>query len=192
MGTKAGIFSGSFNPIHNGHMAIARALIEQGTLDEIWFIASPQNPLKSQADLLDDATRARLVQLAIEGEKSLRYCDIEMHLPRPSYTITTLQELTHRYPDTDFSLLIGSDNWAIFDRWKSAEEIIRQFRLYIYPRPGFPVDETTLPPHVHLTQAPMMEISSTDIRHRIATGQPFDRLVPRRVHDYIIENHLYQ
>ncbi len=192
MGTKAGIFSGSFNPIHNGHMAIARALIEQGTLDEIWFIASPQNPLKSQADLLDDATRARLVQLAIEGEKGLRYCDIEMHLPRPSYTITTLQELAHRYPDTDFSLLIGSDNWAIFDRWKSAEEIIRQFRLYIYPRPGFPVDETTLPPHVHLTQAPMMEISSTDIRHRIATGQPFDRLVPRRVHDYIIENHLYQ
>lgn len=192
MGTKAGIFSGSFNPIHNGHMAIARALIEQGTLDEIWFIASPQNPLKSQADLLDDATRARLVQLAIEGEKGLRYCDIEMYLPRPSYTITTLQELAHRYPDTDFSLLIGSDNWAIFDRWKSAEEIIRQFRLYIYPRPGFPVDETTLPPHVHLTQAPMMEISSTDIRHRIATGQPFDRLVPRRVHDYIIENHLYQ
>lgn len=98
MGTKAGIFSGSFNPIHNGHMAIARALIEQGTLDEIWFIASPQNPLKSQADLLDDATRAHLVQLAIEGEKGLRYCDIEMHLPRPSYTITTLQELAHRLP----------------------------------------------------------------------------------------------
>ena len=191
MGTKAGIFSGSFNPIHNGHMAIARALIEQGTLDEIWFIASPQNPLKSQADLLDDATRARLVQLAIEGEKGLRYCDIEMHLPRPSYTITTLEALTRQNPDVDFGLLIGSDNWAIFDRWKSPEKIIAHYPIYIYPRPGYEVDATTLPSHVHLTQAPMMEISSTGIRALIANGQSTAGLLPQPVEKYIKEHKLY-
>ena len=114
MGRKVGIFSGSFNPIHNGHIAIACYMLEKEDLDEIWFIASPQNPLKSHDALLDDATRAHMVQLAIGDNPKLRYCDIEMHLPRPSYTITTLEALTRQNPDVDFVLLIGSDNWAIF------------------------------------------------------------------------------
>ena len=191
MGRKVGIFSGSFNPIHNGHIAIARYMLEKEDLDEIWFIASPQNPLKSHDALLDDATRAHMVQLAIGDNPKLRYCDIEMHLPRPSYTITTLEALTRQNPDVDFVLLIGSDNWAIFDRWKSAKKIIAHYPIYIYPRPGCEVDATTLPSRVHLTQAPMMEISSTGIRALIANGQSTAGLLPQPVEKYIKEHKLY-
>lgn len=191
MGRKVGIFSGSFNPIHNGHIAIACYMLEKEDLDEIWFIASPQNPLKSHDALLDDAARAHMVQLAIGDNPKLRYCDIEMHLPRPSYTITTLEALTRQNPDVDFVLLIGSDNWAIFDRWKSAEKIIAHYPIYIYPRPGYEVDATTLPSHVHLTQAPMMEISSTGIRALIANGQSTAGLLPQLVEKYIKEHKLY-
>lgn len=191
MGMKAGIFSGSFNPIHNGHIAIARYMVEKEPLDEVWFIASPQNPLKSHDTLLDDATREHLVQLAIQDDPRLRYCDIEMHLPRPSYTIATLEALSEKYPDIDFSLLIGSDNWAIFDRWKSPEKIIARYPIYIYPRPGFEVNASTLPPNVHLTQAPMMEISSTEIRARIADGRRIEGLLPYPVEKYIKEHNLY-
>ena len=191
MGRKVGIFSGSFNPIHNGHIAIACYMLEKEDLDEIWFIASPQNPLKSHDALLDDATRAHMVQLAIGDNPKLRYCDIEMHLPRPSYTITTLEALTRQNPDVDFVLLIGSDNWAIFDRWKSAEKIIAHYPIYIYPRPGYEVDATTLPSRVHLTQAPMMEISSTGIRALTAIGQSTAGLLLQSVEKYIKEHKLY-
>ena len=192
MSKKVGIFSGSFNPIHNGHIAIARYMVEKEKFDEIWFIVSPQNPLKPQIGLLDDEIRAHMTKLAIENEPTFRYCDIEMHLPRPSYTITTLLTLKKQYTHTELCLLIGSDNWKIFDRWKSHDEIIENYPIYIYPRPGFPVETTILPPTVHLTHAPMMEISSTEIRDLIATGQSTEKYLPLPVHDYIVKHNLYQ
>ena len=167
-------------------------MVEKEKFDEIWFIVSPKNPLKSQIGLLDDEIRADMTKLAIENKPTFRYCDIEMHLPRPSYTITTLQTLKKQYTHTELCLLIGSDNWKIFDRWKSHDEIIENYPIYIYPRPGFPVETTILPPTVHLTHAPMMEISSTEIRDLIATGQSTEKYLPLPVHDYIVKHNLYQ
>ena len=186
-----GIFSGSFNPIHVGHLALANYLCEFEGLDELWFLVTPRNPFKQGQKLLPDALRLELVRVAISGYSRFRASDFEFRLPQPSYTIHTLDKLKEVYPQHTFHLIIGSDNWAIFDRWKSAEEIIRQFRLYIYPRPGYEVDATTLPSRVHLTQAPMMEISSTGIRALIANGQSTAGLLPQPVEKYIKEHKLY-
>ncbi|MCD8287851.1 MAG: nicotinate-nucleotide adenylyltransferase [Porphyromonadaceae bacterium] len=190
MDQTVGIFSGSFNPIHLGHIAIARYMVEKEKLDEIWFLATPQNPLKKRADLLDDETREQLTLLAIKDMSAFRYCDIEKHLPLPSYTITTLRTLTRRYPDKNFCLLIGSDNWTIFDQWQSPQEILAEYPIYIYPRPGYPVDAATLPSSVHLTQAPMMDISSTEIRRRIAAGESVTDYLPPAVLDYIVQHRI--
>ncbi|MCD7710843.1 MAG: nicotinate-nucleotide adenylyltransferase [Porphyromonadaceae bacterium] len=190
MGQTVGIFSGSFNPIHLGHIAIARYMVEKEKLDEIWFLATPQNPLKKRTDLLDDKTREQLTLLAIKDMPAFRYCDIEKHLPLPSYTITTLRTLSRRYPDKNFCLLIGSDNWTIFDQWQSPQEILAEYTIYIYPRPGYPVDAATLPSSVHLTQAPMMDISSTEIRRRIAAGESVTDYLPPAVLDHIVQHRI--
>ena len=165
---RIGIFGGSFNPIHNGHIALARHLRQTAGLDEVWLMVSPLNPLKCQSDLLDDEQRMRLAQTALEGIEGIEASDYEMHLPRPSYTWHTLQALSKDYPDSEFVLLIGGDNWAHFQRWYHWKDILRHYRVVVYPR-----ENTT-----GTVDAPLLDVSSTDIRCRVRAGEAIDGLVP--------------
>lgn len=168
---KIGIYSGSFNPIHIGHLALANYLCEYQGLDEVWFLVSPHNPLKKEHELMDDVLRLRLVQLAVAGYPKFRASDFEFSLPRPSYTVHTLDALKHHYPQHQFSLIIGSDNWHYFSRWYEAERILAENNLIVYPRPGYPVQEAALPPRVTLADTPLLEISSTFIREALQQGK---------------------
>lgn len=176
--TEAGLFGGSFNPIHNGHIALAEAVRRLAGLDEVWFVVSPQNPLKQRGDLLDDNLRLEMVRKALEGHDHLVASDCELHLPRPSYTWDTLRHLATTHPDRRFSLIIGGDNWALFDRWYRHEDIIGNHRIIVYPRSGSTIDAATLPAGVSLVDTPLLDVSSTEIRRRIRCGEPIDGLVP--------------
>ena len=174
---RTGIFGGSFNPIHNGHISLARQLREKAGLDEVWLMVSPQNPLKQSADLLDDSIRMEMARLALEGVEGIVASDYEMHLPKPSYTWNTFQGLSRDYPDREFVLLMGGDNWALFDRWYHAEDIKNNYEIAVYTRtPG---------------ETGFIDISSTEIRQRIKAGKGIRRLVPKVVADYIKEKKLY-
>lgn len=168
---RTGIYGGSFNPIHAAHLSLARSLINQGLLDELWYVVSPQNPFKQQAtDLLPDEARLQLTRLAVADEPGIRVSDVEMHLPRPSYMANTLAVLREKYPDREFILVIGADNWLAFERWYHWQEILAQHSLIVYPRPGYPIDASTLPPNVTLASTPLIDISSTEIRRKIRTS----------------------
>lgn len=179
-----GIFGGSFNPVHNGHIALAHVIIDHGIADEVWLTLSPLNPLKSgSTELLDDQIRLQMLQLATEGIPGLRVCDIELSLPKPSYTINTLLTLSHMHPGIQFRLVIGSDNMLIFNRWKSNEEIKRMFPPIVYPRPGYHCPEAL--------DLPVSAISSTLVREKIRNGEAVNNLIPSKVNKYIRENGLY-
>ena len=200
--TKTGIFGGSFNPIHNGHISLARELREKTGLDEVWLMVSPQNPLKQSSDLLDDEARLAMARAAVASEPGIRVSDYEMHLPRPSYTWNTLQALQQDYPDREFVLLIGGDNWEVFDRWYRADDIQRNYQIVVYPRyvargqarslvnepPAVPVPLKHEPLFV---QAELIDISSTEIRQRIREGKSICRLVPPAVAEIIKHNGYY-
>lgn len=174
---RTGIFGGSFNPIHNGHIILARQLKERAGLDEVWLMVSPQNPLKQHAGLLADEARMAMARKAVEGEAGIVASDYEMQLPRPSYTWNTLQALSRDYPDREFVLMIGGDNWELFDKWYRAEDIRRHYEIVVYTRtpgdPGF------------------IDISSTEIRRRIREGLSIGELVPAAVADIIKEKGYY-
>lgn len=176
-----GIFGGSFNPIHNGHISLARQILKVGGLDEIWFVVSPQNPLKSADTLADDDYRLSLVRKALEGEPSLVASDYEFHMPRPSYMYDTLMAMRRDYPDRDFVLLIGGDNWTMFNRWYRWEDILHNFRIIIYPRQGSYIDISTLPANVRLVETELYNISSTEIRDKISKGEDITHLVPEAI-----------
>lgn len=179
-----GIFGGSFNPIHNGHIALCKAFLAQCDIDEVWLMVSPQNPLKQNVSLLDDEKRFRLAQKALEGESAIRACNYEFHLPRPSYTWNTLQSLGNDYPDCRFTLLIGGDNWACFYQWYRSEDILKNYNIAVYPRTGSAIDATLLPASVSLVNTPLFNISSTEVRQRVASGLPIDGMVPEVIkHD---------
>ena len=181
MQTKTGIFGGSFNPIHIGHLALANYVCEFCGLDELWFLVSPQNPLKTGQDLLPDELRLSWVKKAIEGYNKFNVCDIEFHLPKPSYTIHTLDALREIHPDRDFYLLVGGDNWAVFDHWREHERLVRENHLLVYPRPDSTINPDTLPANVQLIQAPQMEISSTFIRQSLRAGKDIQFFLPANI-----------
>ena len=169
---KTGIFGGSYNPIHIGHLALANYLCEYGDLDELWFMVSPQNPFKANdADLWDDNLRLELARIAIEEYPKFKASDFEFHLPRPSYMVNTLQKLREAHPEREFTLIIGADNWVSFPRWKEPETILAHHPLIVYPRPGYEIDESTLPPNVRLVNTPLLEVSSTFIRESLKQGK---------------------
>ena len=175
---RTGIFGGSFNPIHNGHIQLARQLREAARLDEVWLMVSPQNPLKQQAGLLADDLRLQLARQAVQDEPGITVSDYEFHLPRPSYTWNTLQALTADFADREFVLMIGGDNWETFQRWYRADDIVSSYRLVVYPRRGSTIDRAKLPPTVQVVDAELLDISSTDIRRRVRQGKPITGLVP--------------
>jgi nicotinate-nucleotide adenylyltransferase len=168
---KVAIFSGSFNPVHRGHVALADYVLTQGLAEEVWWIRSPQNPWKAQEELMDDALRTRLLARAIEGHSGMRLCDIEDRLPRPSYTIDTLKALRREYPAHEFALMIGGDNWAAFRKWRAWEEILTDFHLLVYPRPGYELRPTETPHVTLLTGAPQYPISATELRTALREGR---------------------
>jgi len=192
MNLKTGIFSGSFNPIHIGHLALANYLCEFAELDEIWFMVSPHNPLKEESNLLADHKRLELVELAIEGYPRFHASDFEFQLPRPSYTVHTLEKLKESYPEREFHLIIGSDNWSLFSLWKDSEQIITGTPILIYPRPGFSIDEKQLPEGVSLVSAPLLDVSSTFIREAISTGKDIRYFLPPAVYKMIVSEGLYK
>ena len=190
--SSIGIFGGSFNPIHKGHVALARQLLRRAQLDEVWFLVSPQNPLKPQSSLLDDNMRLEMARLALKDEPCLVASDYEFHLPRPSYTWNTLQHLSHDYPQHRFTLIIGADNWHVFSQWRNSSDIIANYPIVIYPRDGYPIDETSLPPNVRLVNTRLYNMSSTLIRQLIADGRGVRRYLHPDVISYIESNHLYK
>lgn len=172
------LFGGSFNPVHNGHLAVARAALATRQVDEVWLMVSPQNPFKVNMQLLDDEKRLAILRLAIQGESHMRACDYEFRLPRPSYTWHTLQSLHRDYPHTEFSLLIGGDNWAKFSYWYHAQDILSHCNIMVYPRADSDFDVSSLPPNVRLLKTPLCNVSSTMIREKLLRGESVDNLMP--------------
>lgn len=184
------IFGGSFDPIHNGHLSLARETLRCGLAGEVWFMVSPQNPHKQSCALTDEAQRLEMVKLAVGGEEGLVACDFEFSLPRPSYTFNTLQALEECYPHCEFSLLIGADNWTKFDRWYKAAEILSRYRIIVYPRDNDVVP--VLPDGVVWLPAQLCDVSSTMVREAVAAGRPVSGLVPSVVEAYVKKNELYK
>lgn len=178
---KTGIYGGSFNPIHNGHIAIARKMTELAGLDEVWLVVSPQNPLKERGDLLDDRLRLEMTRKALAPYPKLTASDFEFALPRPSYMWNTLQALSAAHPDREFTLLIGADNWEVFSRWYHYEDIIAHYPIAIYPRTGSPIDTDTLPSTVRMYDTGLYDISSTEVREKVARGEDVSQLVPKEI-----------
>jgi nicotinate-nucleotide adenylyltransferase len=194
MVSRAVIFSGSFNPVHIGHLAIANYVVEFTGVDEFWFVVSPHNPFKSRNGLADFQHRLNMVKIAFEGlGLPVTVSDIENTLPQPSYTVNTLAALSEKYPDKNWSLLIGADNLVSFHLWKDSAKIIEQYRLLVYPRVGFDnSDELCAKNNAVKLDAPIMEISSTFIRDNISKGHNLKALLPNGVYEYIHEHGLYE
>lgn len=188
---QTAIFGGSFNPIHHGHLLLAHCLLKHESFDEIWFMVSPQNPLKRHEDLLDDNERLEMVRRALAGEKKLIVSDYEFHLPRPSYMWNTLQSLSAAYPERSFTLFIGSDNWQRFNHWYEHDRILAHYNIIIYPREDSPIDKQSLPSNVSILDTPLINISSTEVRERLMHGEDISDLVPPAVAEYIKDRRLY-
>ena len=189
---KVGLFFGSFNPVHLGHMAIANYMLEYTDLERIWFVVSPQNPLKQKSSLLDEKQRLHLVTLAIGDTTKYKASSIEFKLPQPSYTINTLTHLHEKFPQHQFVLIMGADNLQSFNKWKNYEEILKHHQLYVYPRTN--ADGGALKTHekVKLVNAPIMEISSTEIRTAIKEKKDMRYFMPIQVWEYIKTMHFYK
>ena len=183
-----GLFFGSFNPIHNGHMAIAEYLLNEGYCNKVWFIVSPRNPFKTDKELLPESKRMEMVSLALSGNDRLRACDIEFGLPKPSYTADTLRKLSESYPEEQFALIMGADNLRNFHLWKDYDEILSCFPVFVYPRPQ--ADVTNIHYNgVTLVDAPLSDISSTDIRQKVREGVDITADVPAKIVSFVVENY---
>jgi nicotinate-nucleotide adenylyltransferase len=187
---KIGLYFGSFNPIHVGHLIIADTLYDRSDLDEVWFVVSPQNPLKKRQSLAHEHDRLRMVELAIEGNFHFRASDVEFRMPRPSYTIDTLTYLSEQYPQHQFCLFLGSDNLGQLKKWKNYEQILEYYKILVYPRPGEP--KLLEHPSIQVIDAPLLDISATFIRKSIQESKSVRYLLPESVADYIRDKKLFE
>lgn len=184
---KTGIYAGSFNPVHIGHLALANWLVEFTELDELWFMITPQNPFKEKHTLMDDRSRYELVKRTIAGYPKFHVSDFEFSLPRPSYTYRTLCALKQCYPDREFYLIMGADNWQDVIRWYEAERLLAGFPILVYPRRGFQVEIPPCYPHIRLVDAPLIEISSSFVRTSLAAGKDVRFFLPERMREEIVK-----
>lgn len=190
---KTGLFFGSFNPIHIGHLVIAEYMVEFTDLDTVWFVVSPQNPLKEEKSLLKEQQRLQMVRMAIEYDNRFKASNIEFKLSKPSYTINTLEHLKEKHPGRQFCLIMGADNLCTLHKWKNYEKLLENYEIYVYPRK----DNYNMPAYanistVHITEAPVMEISSTFIRKAIKEKKEAKYMLPPSVAEYIKEMHFYE
>lgn len=186
-----GLYFGSFNPVHVGHLIIASHIANSTDLDQVWFVVSPQNPFKPSASLLNEYQRLHLVNISIEGEQKLKTSTVEFKLPKPSYTIDTLAYLTEKYPNNIFSIIMGSDGFQNIDKWKNYETLIKNHSFYIYRRPGFEIQQT-FNARITILEAPLLDISSTRIRNLIKEKKSIRFLVTDAVNDEIEKNGYYR
>lgn len=190
---KVGLYFGSYNPIHIGHLAIANFMVEYTDINQLWFVVSPQNPHKQKKNLLEDYQRLEMVHRAVEGDDRLRASNIEFNLPKPSYTVDTLAFLKDQYPNYDFKILMGSDNLENFHKWKNYESIVENFGVIVYPRPGFDRSKVKENKNITLAEgAPLMEISSSFIRNAIKEGKDVRHFIPSKTWDYMEEMNFYK
>ena len=189
---KIGLFFGSFNPVHVGHLIIANFMVTQTDLDQVWMVVSPHNPLKPKSSLAKDHDRLHLVHLAIGDNPKLKASDIEFKLPQPSYTIDSLTYLKEKYPDKAFALIMGGDNLASFHKWKNYELILRDYAIYVYQRPGHNLDTWENHPKINFFEAPLMQISASYIRKCLQEGHSVQYLVPESVFNYLEQSRLYR
>ena len=196
--TKVGLYFGSFNPIHIGHMAIAGYMLEFTGLDQVWFVVSPHNPLKKKGTLLADYHRLHMVELAIGNNDRMRASDIEFRLNMPSYTIDTLTYLNEKYPGNNYSLIMGEDNLYTLHKWKNAAELVKKYPIYVYPRPESEkpakplLNQLLSVAEIHYVKAPLMDISGTFIRDSIKKGRNMSYYIPPAVWKYIEDMHFYE
>lgn len=189
---KIGLFFGSFNPVHIGHMIIANFMSTQTPLEQVWMVVSPQNPLKSKKGLARDYDRLHLVRLAIGDNAKIKASNIEFDMPKPSYTIDTLVYLKEKHPEHEFVLIMGSDNLSTFHKWKNYEIILRDYEIFVYKRPDYEMGEFNEHPKIKTFDAPQMHISASYIRHCIKAGFSIQYLVTEEVYEYLIGSSLYK
>ena len=187
-----GLYFGTFNPIHIGHMAIANYLTEFTAIDQLWFIVSPQNPFKKKKKLLDDFQRLEMVHRAIGNDSRFRASNIEFGLPKPSYTIDTLTYLKEKFPDYLFSIIMGSDNLEKLHKWKNYQFILDHYGIIVYPRPGFNPENVKTYKNISIAEAPLIEISSTFIRDAIGKGKDVRHFIPVETWNYLDEMNFYK
>jgi nicotinate-nucleotide adenylyltransferase len=187
-----GLFFGSFNPVHIGHLALANYMLSFTDMEQVWLVVSPHNPLKNKNSLLNQNDRLHLISLALDFHPKIKASNVEFSLPQPSYTINTLTHLKEKYPEHKFSLIMGQDNLQTFHKWKNYEEILKRYHIYVYPRVACGASQFDDHNHVHLTQAPIMEISSTFIRDAIKNKKNIQFFLHPKVWEYIEESSLYR
>lgn len=189
---KIGLFFGSFNPVHVGHMIIANFMVQHSDLDQIWMVVSPHNPHKDKKSLAKDHDRLHLVNLAIGDNARIKASDIEFTLPKPSYTVDTLAYLSEKYPQHAFSLIMGGDNLATFHKWKNYEKILSDHHIYVYDRPGYELGDLEAHHAVTVLEAPLLSISASYIRQQIRDDKSIQYLVPDVVWNYLVGSSMYR
>lgn len=189
---KTGLYFGSFNPIHVGHLIIASYMVEFTDLDQLWFVISPHNPLKKKSSLLADYHRFEMAYRVLKDDERFVVSDIEFRLPKPSYTIDTLTYLEEKKPGNNFALIMGSDGLHTFHKWKNADIIYKNYKRYVYPRPGTPKEVYEKHENVTVVDAPQMDISSTFLRKAIKNGKDVSYFIPKEAYEYLLEMNFYK
>jgi len=188
-----GIFSGSFDPVHIGHLILANYIAEFTDIDEVWFVVSPRNPFKSDSELSDESIRFKMVESALEKYTKLKASDFEFSMPKPSYTVDTLNGIQEKYPEHNFTLIIGADNWNTFENWKEHDTILEKYKIKVYPRLGFRIAiPNKLKAKVEALESPIIEVSSTFIRESIKESKDIRAFLPDTVYEYILKSGLYK